>query len=303
MKILTSTIPSRLALAALLGAAASACASTPPPKELQNARASYDAAKGGQASRLDPTDMEVAAKSLDTAERSYLAEGDTSATRDLAYVAKIRAQIADARAGERVANLDRGRSLAMLEATRAQQLQVTSAQLESTRGQLQAEQQRREEAERRAQQAMTDLGRIGTVKRDTRGMVLTLSGSVLFASGKSTLLPPAQAKLAQVANVLATQDKGMHLVVEGYTDSQGPEDFNQKLSEKRAEAVRDFLVSHGIPQDHVSAKGLGESNPIANNATAEGRANNRRVELVFQPEGSEGSEGQQPQGGPSTTKP
>jgi outer membrane protein OmpA-like peptidoglycan-associated protein len=296
MKTLTSTIRPRLALVVLLGAAASACASTPPPKELQNARASYDAAKGGQAARLDPTALQTAAKSLDTAERSYLAEGDTNATRDLAYVAKVRAQIADARAGERVANIDRGRSLAMLESTRAQQLQVTSAQLESTRGQLQAEQQRREEAERREKQAMADLGRLGTVKRDTRGMVLTLSGSVLFASGKSSLLPSAQAKLGQVASVLANQDKDVHhLVVEGYTDAQGSDEFNQKLSEKRAEAVRDYLVSHGISQDRVSAKGLGESNPIADNNTAEGRANNRRVEIVVPPEGS--------QGGPSTTKP
>lgn len=287
-----------LVLVGLLGAAASACGSSPPPKELQNARAAYDAAKAGQAARFDPADLDTATKALDTAERSYLHEGDTRATRDLAYVAKVRAQIADSRAGERVATIDRGRSLAMLEATRAQQLQITSAQLESTRGQLQAEEQRRQEAEQREKQAMSDLSRIGTVKQDTRGMVLTLSGSVLFASGKATLLPPAKAKLDQVADVLANQDKDAKIVVEGYTDAQGSDDLNQKLSDKRAESVRDYLVGHGVARDRVTAKGMGKANPIASNATAEGRADNRRVEIVFQP--PEGSPGP---GGPSTTKP
>ncbi len=109
-------------------------------------------------------------------------------------------------------------------------------------------------------------------------MVLTLSGSVLFTSGSSTLLPAAQLKLNEVADVLTKQDPDSKMVVEGHTDSQGSASTNQELSQKRAQAVRDYLVSRGIAGDRVTAEGFGPSRPVANNGSAEGRADNRRVE-------------------------
>jgi outer membrane protein OmpA-like peptidoglycan-associated protein len=70
------------------------------------------------------------------------------------------------------------------------------------------------------------------------------------------------------------------LQVEGYTDTVGSDEFNQKLSEQRAEAVRDFLITQGVDQQTITAKGFGKANPVADNSTAEGRQQNRRVEII-----------------------
>ena len=120
--------------------------------------------------------------------------------------------------------------------------------------QLQSSEQRRADAEKRAAQATADLQRIGSVKQEARGMVITLSGSVLFASAKWELLPEAQVKLGDVANALTEQDPDSKMVVEGHTDSQGTASFNQDLSQKRADAVRTYLVSRGIAGDRVTAR-------------------------------------------------
>ena len=115
--------------------------------------------------------------------------------------------------------------------------------------------------------------------RDTaRGLVVNMS-DVLFDSGKFTLRPLAREKLAKISGiVLAYPD--LKLAIEGNTDSVGTEAFNQVLSEKRAEGVRSYLTEQGVPQASTSATGLGKSQPIASNATSEGRQQNRRVELI-----------------------
>ena len=113
-------------------------------------------------------------------------------------------------------------------------------------------------------------------------MVITLSGSVLFASNKDALLPAAQERLGQVADALKTQDDHK-IVVEGHTDSQGSAASNQGLSERRAQSVVSYLVSRGVPTDKIRAQGLGPNRPVSDNATVEGRANNRRVEIIVQP--------------------
>jgi len=113
-------------------------------------------------------------------------------------------------------------------------------------------------------------------------MVITLSGSVLFASNKADVLPAAHAKLDDVANALAKQDPESKIVVQGYTDSRGSDALNQDLSQRRAETVRAYLVSRGVASDRITAQGMGAANPIADNGSAEGRADNRRVEIVVQ---------------------
>jgi outer membrane protein OmpA-like peptidoglycan-associated protein len=152
-----------------------------------------------------------------------------------------------------------------------------------TAPQLAAERERRAEAERKAASAVSELQRIASVKQDPRGMVVTLSGSVLFASGRSELLPTAQAKLNEVADALLEGDPDTTFVVEGHTDSQGKSDKNQSLSLARANSVRDYLIGREIAADRITAEGYGETHPIASNATPEGRANNRRVEIVIKP--------------------
>ena len=114
-------------------------------------------------------------------------------------------------------------------------------------------------------------------------MVITLSGEVLFASGKAELQPSAQAKLREVAAALTQQNPQATIVVEGHTDRQGSQAFNLDLSTRRAQAVCDYLAMQGVARDRIRAQGLGFSRPLADNKTAEGRANNRRVEIVVQP--------------------
>ncbi len=115
--------------------------------------------------------------------------------------------------------------------------------------------------------------------RDTaRGLVVNLS-DVLFDTGKYTLRPLAREKLAKISGiVLAYPD--LRLAIEGNTDSVGSEAMNQTLSEKRAGAVLDYLAKQNIPAASMTSQGLGESQPVASNDTAEGRQQNRRVELI-----------------------
>jgi outer membrane protein OmpA-like peptidoglycan-associated protein len=115
--------------------------------------------------------------------------------------------------------------------------------------------------------------------RDTaRGLIVNMS-DVLFDTGKFTLRAGAREKLARVAGILAGHP-GLQMQVEGYTDSVGSEASNQQLSEHRAASVRDYLTNAGIPAASVTAKGLGETLPVASNDTSSGRQQNRRVELV-----------------------
>jgi outer membrane protein OmpA-like peptidoglycan-associated protein len=104
---------------------------------------------------------------------------------------------------------------------------------------------------------------------------------VLFASAKFDLLNTAMTKLDQVADALKAQDPDKRMVVEGHTDSTGSERTNQALSLNRASSVRDYLVSRGVASEKITAVGMSSTKPIADNRTAENRANNRRVEIVI----------------------
>ncbi len=266
------------------------CATVMPPEDLVTARTAYNRATQGPTAQLDPADLHSAKESLDSAEKSFAADGDTQATRDFAYVAERRTEIAESRGRTVQTEQERLGVVSQMNADQTSTVRNTSAALGranqqlATQGQeLAGERQRREDAERRAARATADLARIATVKQEPRGMVITLSGSVLFASAHSDLLPDAQTKLLDVAKALGEQDPDSKIVVEGHTDSQGAAAFNQDLSQKRADAVRAFLVSHGIASDRVTAQGFGPSRSVSDNGTVEGRANNRRVEIVVQP--------------------
>ena len=116
--------------------------------------------------------------------------------------------------------------------------------------------------------------------RDTaRGLIVNMS-DVLFDTGKFSLRPLAREKLAKVAGIVAGHP-GLRLDVEGHTDSVGGDEYNQKLSEDRGEAVRGYLAAQGMATGSVSAKGFGKTQPVASNDSAEGRQQNRRVELVI----------------------
>jgi outer membrane protein OmpA-like peptidoglycan-associated protein len=271
----------RLALGTVLGSLClwSGCAHSP-PKELLDARAAYKASETGLAAKENPAQLHTAHNSLEAAEQSFEADGDNEHTRDLSYVAMRKAQLAEVQA--RTLLNERRLSEAETARTRSQGQELTQlrGQYANQQQQLSDSERARTDAEQRAQRASADLARIASVKQEPRGMVITLSGGVLFASGKSELLPSAQAKLSEVANALTQQSPDATIVVEGHTDTQGGEAFNLELSTRRAQAVCDYLSSHGVATDRIRAQGLGFSRPLADNKTAEGRANNRRVEIV-----------------------
>jgi outer membrane protein OmpA-like peptidoglycan-associated protein len=155
-------------------------------------------------------------------------------------------------------------------------------ELEQTAAQLDAEKQARLTAEGKLAGAMKDLATVAAVKEETRGVVITLSGSVLFATNRYELLETAKTKLDQVAEALKDQDAGKIMVVEGHTDNRGSDATNQPLSLNRATAVQNYLVSRGVDSAKISAVGMGSSHPLVDNSNAENRANNRRVEIVIQ---------------------
>lgn len=158
-----------------------------------------------------------------------------------------------------------------------------AADLQVQQAAIQKGQQDLQDSEKRTAEAVAALATLVAVKEEERGLVVTLSGSVLFRSAESTLLPPARVKLDQVANALLAI-RTRNLIVEGHTDSQGTDAYNRELSQRRADAVRDYLVQRSYPASHIQSRGQGEGSPIANNASAEGRANNRRVEIVIERE-------------------
>jgi len=281
-----------LTIGTLLAACAGACATTQAPQELADARSAYlrVQAPGGATERFKPDQVHEAKVALDKAEQSFLDEPKKQKTRDLAYIAQRKAELAEANAVSALAlstkeqaDQDAKQATKGQLAATGQMLASAGQQLASTQQQLETEKKAHADADARAKDAMNRLAASGNkVSEEPRGVVITMPGGVLFASGKDALLPAAQDKLGQVAEALKNQ--GEHkIVVEGHTDSQGSDSSNQLLSERRAQAVTSFLVARGVASAQIRAEGVGESRPVADNASPEGRANNRRVEIVIQP--------------------
>jgi outer membrane protein OmpA-like peptidoglycan-associated protein len=143
-----------------------------------------------------------------------------------------------------------------------------------------AEAAQRADAERRASDIERDLQSIAIVRETERGLVVSMQGDVLFEFDRTTLLPTARVKLGQLADVLNKTDIG--LAVEGHTDSVGSDAYNQDLSYRRAMAVRDFLISRGVDAARLQIAGFGRTRPLADNRSPEGRAMNRRVEIIIE---------------------
>jgi outer membrane protein OmpA-like peptidoglycan-associated protein len=156
------------------------------------------------------------------------------------------------------------------EAAKAQQAAAQSEQLRQ-----QAEKEKQELRARLLQQLNAVLA-----TRDTaRGLIANMS-DVLFETGRFELMPAARERLAKISGIILAYP-GLHLEVDGHTDNIGADEYNQTLSEKRAQAVRDYLIQQGIAADSIEARGFGKTVPIASNDTPEGRQQNRRVELVL----------------------
>jgi outer membrane protein OmpA-like peptidoglycan-associated protein len=165
---------------------------------------------------------------------------------------------------------------AQLLAQQAQsQAQSTQNELNRTREQLADK-----DVQLRRRELQSDLTRIVTTTRsDERGIIVTLGGTY-FDSGKTALKAGGKATLDRIATSLKNNANAT-VLVEGHTDNVGGTEMNLRLSEKRAAAVRDYLVSKGVPEARITSSGKGESAPVATNKTAAGRQQNRRVELVI----------------------
>jgi outer membrane protein OmpA-like peptidoglycan-associated protein len=304
------TVSRLLPLTALLAGCGSALA----PTELHTARDAFKKAETSAAPQLAPVQLDEARQALTKAENAFKDGQDDQDVKDLSYVAQRRSELAVSASNLEQAKRDASQAKNDKETTQTALLNATEARLSKTKEalaseqrtveedkrrldeaakkgkeevsrvqkQLDEEKKAREDAEKKAAAAMASLAEIAKVKEESRGMVITLSGSVLFATGKSELLPIAQDKIGEVAKAL--KDQGFKkIIVEGHTDSRGSATQNIELSRARAEAVRSYLITRGIPSDKVEANGIGSSRPVADNGTPDGRANNRRVEIVVTP--------------------
>jgi outer membrane protein OmpA-like peptidoglycan-associated protein len=215
-------------------------------------------------------------------ERAAAAQREADATaqasqagseRAAAERAKLEADNARLEAERAKAEADAAAQRALQEKTEADAARVAEAE-RSRQVVAQAEQEKAELREQLRQQ----LNAILETRETARGLIVNMS-DVLFDTGKYTLKPGAKEKLAKIAGIVLGHP-GLKLEIEGHTDSVGTDDLNQRLSEQRADAVRNYLVAQGVSLDSITGRGYGKTQPVASNATAAGRQLNRRVELV-----------------------
>lgn len=205
------------------------------------------------------------------------------AERAASEAAKREAERAANEAARMKAEADRARAQAeAAKASAEEQQRLLAAQAEQSRQQAEeAERLRRQAEEEKArlrQELLAQLNMILETRDSARGLIVNLS-DVLFDFNKYTLRPGAREKLAKISGIVLAHP-GLRLEVEGHTDSIGSDSYNQTLSENRANAVRSYLISQGVKHESIASRGFGESSPVADNGTAEGRQRNRRVELV-----------------------
>jgi outer membrane protein OmpA-like peptidoglycan-associated protein len=200
-----------------------------------------------------------------------------AAARQQAEIQKLQAQRDAAQAAAAKAQADAAALAAQQQAAAAKQ-QADAAQQQARAAEEAAA---KSEAEKQALRAalLEQFNRVLPTTDTPRGLQVNMA-DVLFAFGKYELQPPAREALAKFSGIVLAHP-GLHLSVEGYTDSVGSDAFNQTLSEQRANAVRDYLVQQGLDPTSITATGFGKSNPVASNDTAAGRQQNRRVEIII----------------------
>jgi len=237
---------------------------TPPQRNLaldnarqtfQEANASPDVTSGA------PLELDRARQALFKAEQAKVDKRSDDEVSHLAYLAQQQSRVAINVAMQHAADN-----------------MVTSAGVDRERLQAQAKEREAAAATDRANDLEQQLEQLAATKTN-RGLVVVLQ-DVLFDVGKSNLKPGAKVKLERIATVLQAHPE-RRLLIEGFTDSTGGEQLNQKLSEERAQAVALALVRQGISADRIDSKGYGEERPVAGNDSAAGRQQNRRVELIF----------------------
>jgi outer membrane protein OmpA-like peptidoglycan-associated protein len=300
-----------LSTALLAVATVAGCGSVPENSRLNEARTDYNAAQNTpRVTNLAPTELKQAKDALDKANNASAKNKDEAEVTNLAYLAKQRVAIAqetarqkEAEAAVTSANVERGNirlDARTEEANKAQrkaeastrQAEAAQRRAEASQQQAQASQQQAamsqhqadmslqqaRDAELRANQLEAQLNEL-SAKKTERGLVITL-GDVLFDTNQAQLKSGGTRSLQKLAGFLK-QYPQRNAQVEGYTDSTGSADYNQELSDRRANAVRTSLVGMGISSDRITTRGYGKEPPVASNDTASGRQMNRRVEIIL----------------------
>jgi outer membrane protein OmpA-like peptidoglycan-associated protein len=258
--------------------------------DLQNA-SDIDSNKHGDR-KMEITDAREAVERAEDARVASLRK--QAAEREAATVmAKDKAQADAALSQQQAAQAQLEAQNSQLQAQQAQlqaqQAQAAKAQADAARAQAEAE-----AAEARAKAAEANknvedanavreklrqqLNSVLATSETARGLIVNMS-DVLFDTGKFTLKPTTQISLAKVAGILQAYP-GLKVQVEGYTDSVGSDEFNQTLSDNRASTVKNFLISQGVSPNSITSQGFGKNDPVADNSTSSGRAQNRRVNMV-----------------------
>lgn len=244
------------------------CAGTPDNTQLNEAQAIYEEIKDNpNVVRSGPTQLRAAREKLDEAQRLREEDADEERVTHVAYLAQRHAQIAK----------EQGEQAAL-------QNEIESAESRREEIRLQMQSLETQQARQEAQELRLQMEAMQAEETD-RGMVLTL-GDVLFDLNEAELRSQGYRAVERLAEFMKEYED-RRVRVEGYTDSTGSEDYNLQLSQRRAEAVKEALTSHGIASRRVETKGFGEAYPVAPNDTAGGRQSNRRVEIVISdPEGN-----------------
>ena len=286
------------------------------PLQMYEARNAVEIAKSRGAEKYAPEIFAKATSSLQMAENSLSSNADkqvviTNAKQTIQFAEDARALAVQREEAERIqkekeaaaaAAAENAKSEAEAKAAAEAQRQAElaaarEAQLKAQAAAQEAQQKAAAEVLRAKEQAAKDeaaraqaatqalraqlLQQLNDVLQTTdtpRGLVVNMA-DVLFETGKYNLSTDAQLKLAKLTGIIQAHP-GLNLAIEGYTDATGSADFNLKLSQQRADTVRQFLISQGLSGDVITSKGLGEDNPIADNSTPAGRKLNRRVEII-----------------------
>jgi len=240
---------------------------------ITNARQTIQFAEDARALTAERQEAERIQKEKDAAAAAAAAEASAKAKAEADAEAKRQAELTEAREAQMKAE-------AAAEAARQQ----AAAAAQQAASQAKEEAAREEAARAQAQtaalraQLLKQLNDVLQTTDTPRGLVVNMA-DVLFETNKYALSQDAQLKLAKLSGIIQAHP-GLNLAIEGYTDTTGTPDYNLNLSQQRADAVRTFLISQGLSADTITAKGLGQADPVADNSTAAGRKQNRRVEII-----------------------
>lgn len=279
------------------------------PLEMYEARNAVEIAKSRGADLYAPEVFKKATSSLQMAESSLASSADrkailTNAKQTIQFAEDARALAVQREEAERIqkekeaaaaaaaakakseaeakaaAEAERQAELAAAREAQLKAEQKAAAEAAAAKEQAAKEEAARAQAASQAlrMQLLKQLNDVLQTSDTPRGLVVNMA-DVLFESGKYNLSNDAQLKLAKLSGIIQAHP-GLNLAIEGHTDTTGSADFNLKLSQQRADTVRQFLISQGLSADTITSKGLGQDNPIADNATVAGRKLNRRVEII-----------------------